>query len=475
MIASPIGTLFLSSVLILTLYADLLAPERERIRPREQTTARILPDAASCNSSDVQTRIDEAADGDTVMIPAGNCTWTSGISTAKGIIIKGKGATSTFITGGGFDMGTPEGKSFRITGIGWKGATGLSVTGTSKSWRIDNNRWENASGRVQGRVIWLDVPCGSFRGLIDSNTFINTVAVDNIHVRSQCAGGNQEWIRNGDAGSADYNVFVENNTFDNAAWEGKVVNDCDGGGSMVWRYNTIKNLYIQTHDAIIDGLRGCRGMEVYKNDWTVTTNNCFVPIALRGGRQIVFDNTLSGAGANSCSLFVAYATYRSYQTDGMWNICSANSGKFCGGSQEGPASCTSDAQCGGQAGSCIKIDGNASNPSGLPCRDQLGTRGNNPQTIETALYWNNTKNGVYQPPGLQYSGNNPEYTKNGVTYCHAATRAALPATCNGVSTSTYQPYGHPHPFRANCESFALTCDPGTGGSSPGVPTNLRTQ
>jgi hypothetical protein len=432
---------------------------------------RILPVAASCSLADVQTRINEAADGDTVLIPAGNCTWTSGIATSKGIIIKGAGATSTVITGGGFDMATPNGKSFRITGIGWRGDTGISVTGTSKSWRIDNSAWTNASGRVQDRVIWIEPDCDYTTGLIDHNVFKDTQATVNIHVRSGCVGGNREWIRNSPAGSADNNVFVENNTFDNASWTGNVVNDCEGGGSMVWRYNTIKNLYIQTHDAIIGGLRGCRSMEVYENNWTVT-NNCFVPIALRGGRQIVFNNTLTGAAANSCSLFIAYATYRSYQTGGQaWNICSATSGSFCGSASKEPIACTSDAQCGGVAGSCIKTDGTSTSPSGFPCRDQLGTSGNNPQTIVPSLYWNNTKNGVYQAPGLQSSSNNPAYTTAGVAYCHGTTK---PASCNGVTT-TYASYAYPHPFRANCMTNPLICDAGSIGAGPVAPSDLRLQ
>jgi hypothetical protein len=48
--------------------------------------------AASCNTSDVQAAINTAAGGDTVTIPAGTCTWTSGVVVSgKGIYVQGVG------------------------------------------------------------------------------------------------------------------------------------------------------------------------------------------------------------------------------------------------------------------------------------------------------------------------------------------------------------------------------------------------
>lgn len=50
--------------------------------------------AASCNTADVQTAINSAAEGDTVDIPAGTCTWTSGVTlSGKGIDIQGAGSS----------------------------------------------------------------------------------------------------------------------------------------------------------------------------------------------------------------------------------------------------------------------------------------------------------------------------------------------------------------------------------------------
>jgi hypothetical protein len=49
--------------------------------------------AASCNTSDVQSAINAATEGQTVTIPAGTCTWTNGVTIAgKGIIVNGAGS-----------------------------------------------------------------------------------------------------------------------------------------------------------------------------------------------------------------------------------------------------------------------------------------------------------------------------------------------------------------------------------------------
>jgi len=49
--------------------------------------------AASCNTSDVQNAINSATEGETVTIPSGTCTWTSGVTiSGKGIALRGAGS-----------------------------------------------------------------------------------------------------------------------------------------------------------------------------------------------------------------------------------------------------------------------------------------------------------------------------------------------------------------------------------------------
>lgn len=49
--------------------------------------------AKTCNSGDMQSAINSAATGDTVTIPSGTCTWTSGVTiSGKGITVQGAGS-----------------------------------------------------------------------------------------------------------------------------------------------------------------------------------------------------------------------------------------------------------------------------------------------------------------------------------------------------------------------------------------------
>src|SRR5262249_24514308 len=55
--------------------------------------------AASCSQANVQAAIASASNGDTVIVPAGSCTWTSGISLGtKAITLQGAGIGATNIT-----------------------------------------------------------------------------------------------------------------------------------------------------------------------------------------------------------------------------------------------------------------------------------------------------------------------------------------------------------------------------------------
>jgi hypothetical protein len=56
--------------------------------------------ADSCSRTDVQAALTAASRGDTVTIPAGDCTWSATVTYTKALIIKGAGAGSTIIRNG---------------------------------------------------------------------------------------------------------------------------------------------------------------------------------------------------------------------------------------------------------------------------------------------------------------------------------------------------------------------------------------
>jgi hypothetical protein len=403
--------------------------------------------AATCARADVSTAITSAADGDTVRIPAGSCTWGSGISTSKGITILGAGQGSTIITSGGFDMSTPSGKSFRISGFTLRGTSGFAVYGESKAFRIDHITFDNlSSGRVENRHIWINPDnAGYVQGVIDHNTFTEPRGIQ-VHYRgSDKDGGNTQWIRALGLGGPDA-VYIEDNLFNNTNYSvSDPLTDCDGGGRLVFRHNTVKNSYFEMHDAIIAGLRGCRKWEVYENSFEMTyaAGMCSF-IAMRGGTGVVFNNTFLST-TDCYPEIIQMTVYRTYQTEtDPWNqLCSANTGMAClGSSSAAPKSCTSDSGCGGVAGSCIKIDGTASSPSGWPCRDQTGSDGNNPQVGKPALYWNNKHGSEFVNP-VVWGSTVASYLQRDKDYCFGTT--SMPTSCNG-KTVDYTPYAYPHPL-----------------------------
>jgi len=63
-----------------------------------RSSSAAVRNAASCAKADVQAAVTSAVNGDTVTIPAGNCTWSSTLTINKGITLQGAGTNATTIT-----------------------------------------------------------------------------------------------------------------------------------------------------------------------------------------------------------------------------------------------------------------------------------------------------------------------------------------------------------------------------------------
>src|SRR5262245_10203780 len=83
--------------------------------------------AQGCNSSQVAAAINSAADGDTVVVPAGTCTWTSPLTIGKSITLQGAGADATII----------------VDGIA---APSSGAKSPALSWKVTNNRLTRLTG-----------------------------------------------------------------------------------------------------------------------------------------------------------------------------------------------------------------------------------------------------------------------------------------------------------------------------------------
>src|SRR5208283_1651887 len=123
--------------------------------------------AASCSQDDVNAAIAVASNGDTVTVPAGNCTWTTEISNttsvtiSQGITLQGAGIDVTTITdgcahnlvnGGGREfplaVSPPSGQIVRITGFTFNGSSNdnwqefMSIgSNLQLAFRVDHIKW----------------------------------------------------------------------------------------------------------------------------------------------------------------------------------------------------------------------------------------------------------------------------------------------------------------------------------------------
>ena len=416
--------------------------------------------AVSCSLADVSSALTASADGDRIVVPAGSCSWSGALTITKGVQVIGQGVGVTNIAGGRFTVNVADGKSWRVSGLTITGTGGVNVIGGSKSGRIDHIAFNSVTGFTENRIIWINPTPGNYSaGLIDHITITDPKSIG-IHVREDWGGGNNSYGRALGLGGADA-WYVEDSSFsqNTATYDvSSPLADCDGGGRIVFRNNTVDNNYFEMHDAIIGGLRSCRKWEIYNNTWTTTASRLsatgqFAQIAIRGGNGVVFNNTFMA----STGFDIVLDDYRAGgQTGGSpWGqTCQASgTAKAClATSGSPPRSCSADSDCGGVAGSCVKIDGASSSLAGYPCRDQIGTDGGGAQTVRPALFWNNRVGTSQIAPTVEgrYDG---RYLVEGRDYCIGPTTSSAddanqPTSCGGAVVS-YTPYIYPHPLQSS--------------------------
>ena len=377
--------------------------------------------AVSCSESDVQNAINTAVTGDVVQIPAGNCSWTNGISiTGKNIILQGVGKTSTVITlnvpSEGIFMGP---NASRVTGLGFILASGWFFIRTQgQNFRVDNCRFENQVGNIRDAVYaYGDYPGGIYHptGVIDHNELVDarTLVVGDINVMA-----NTIWAEPSTIGNQNQTgvVYIEDNTFTFSIFSNSI--DADYGGRYVFRYNTITcgasaGGYFEAHSVMQGGNnRATKSWEIYNNTLS-RTDGFFTAMFLRGGTGVVFNNTITGAWGN----IAQFDNVRSFDN-------------------------TTNPPAGPCDGSSF-WDGNITN--GWPCRDQIGRGQDNtgtfpkPQTSEPAYFWNNTLNGNSADPDIANCSN--AVKPNGSCSDIVSGRDYFTSAKPG-----YVPYCYPHPL-----------------------------
>ena len=270
--------------------------------------------AASCSQAHVQAAVNSAANGDTVVIPNGSCSWTDGISTTRQIRIEaqyytptagGNTSRSVIITNNSPDplFTLTSGSSYHcgIAGIkfveGTQKTNFIRIQGNGTRVPLIHDCWFDIDERFGnqpdiavfavlslGGVVWncrFDTPGSDFQGYPGSQGA-------SMYINSP-----RDWYTASTMGALDtngtVNIYFEDCTFFNCSQ----CPDIDDNGRAVFRHCLLDGSGGITHG--FTSISGGRHFEYYDNTFTVTTpeRNQSRYFWCRGGTGIFTDNVVN--------------------------------------------------------------------------------------------------------------------------------------------------------------------------------------
>jgi hypothetical protein len=455
--------------------------------------------ASTCSQAHVQAAIDAATNGDRVVIPAGNCAWstTVRIPGTKGITLQGAGTSQTIIRdlltdGHALDVDITPPIFTRISGITFdsegidklSGYATIHIEGSGRTaepnFRVDHNLFDEVRRRG---VMVVARPGPVLHGLIDNNIF-NCPYDGNCQAVSIFGGPTRDsgmFAVPVEFGTGNF-VYVESNVF-NYAYQNDSLAEGYFGARYVMRFNTIHTGTIGNHGADSGNARGTMAYEIYNNDIDLSTclGNCQMrAMHLRSGTGFIFNNAWESSGFSPGFTAITPDNYRSrdvYTTDWLGESCAHGTNTR---------------------------DGNDFLPRGRHCLDQIGTLFT--ETMDGShshvplYFFNITLNAARMGILVQTGGPqldirpNEDYYEQidafiGIAGVGVGPRATRPATCTpGVAywatdegewnggqvgpdgrlytctslntwTLHYTPYVYPHPLtQADTEAPTVTID-----------------
>jgi hypothetical protein len=237
--------------------------------------------AANCSGSAVSAALSSAANGDTINVPAGTCTWSS-IPIGKQVTLRGAGIDVTRISCSGGECVDATAPNVRVTGFTFSSCDNCVIM-QGVGWRVDRNKFTNTSW-VTGVLAHGGQSRVTPSGLVDNNTFNNgkVMAAGTNFMRNEGDYQDVLWAQDPGFGTSS-GVYIEDNSFAN----GINAVDCSYAGRFVFRFNTVTNTYLEIH-SVQGNNRACQRWEIYKNQLTNTT---WTVAFIRGGSGYVFGNT----------------------------------------------------------------------------------------------------------------------------------------------------------------------------------------
>ena len=256
-------------------------------------------------SGDVQRKINDAADGDIVTLPAGTKTWTTGVAMpkSKAITLQGSGIGSTIIQDGvqsgpllKINVRTGDNtKLVRITGIEFQdGGRTKDVPGN-----IGIIRWVGTDNRTDARVRWDHCKYWKLKGPICANTIIGVWDhLDCSPLKNSLSYLFHEFWNGGTHSDKSFSdpivwgdsnwLFIEDCTFTGNAG----IFDAYKGARLVVRHNVLNDMSLQTHGTESGGgrSRGVVAIDCYDNRF-VRTRNEHIAAFIRSGVHRFTNNT----------------------------------------------------------------------------------------------------------------------------------------------------------------------------------------
>ena len=420
--------------------------------------------AASGNLSDVQAAINSANPGDTVAVPSGTWTWSSGITISKSLILQGtstaappspgqgSGVSSTFINRASgwastydamISIAPASDVPIRVTGFNFNQGAGTSVSytnltaiaiyGPDAGSPIRQIRIDNCTFLTGTQVIWWN---GGAYGVVDHCQFTNCWIGIIIYGGSSDLG-DLAWARNDYAAGSLNFPFAEDCifTWNSPGYPGSPwVTYHWAGGRSVLRHCTIDGTGAPSG---ITGPVDCHGNQTY---WAVPGRN-----NQRGTIRFEFYNNTVKLGAG---------IYQIMDLRGGSHFVHDNTITTTDGATPPTVDMRDEEDDPGNTpGVPLR------SPVQWPCQDQ----------ITASFIWNNTLNGsAWNTAGVGWAGNgdsnvgDPFYIQQGRDYWLSApsssTTTTYPAPPNGPSisqypspyaslqTTSYTPAVYPHPL-----------------------------
>ncbi len=326
--------------------------------------------AASCSQSDVNAVINGpthvAVNGDTVIIPAGTCTWTSGVTiSGKGIDITGTGTPNT----GGGTVGAGTANTTIVDNVSGDLFTFTGLTTSSSTAEIELLNLSGAGGPTTAEALLFEGTCttsapycASIRvdnitftyntwstrlgfGLITSSNVFGVL--DHNSTSEPCASGCEgnpvmitpnfgAWQGVGNYGGNSFaspdtfgtaqQIYLENNYLSGMRGTdipgGSIDESLWGGARFTCRFNTWAIIEqsgaCENHGTAWSGpARGVRQVEFYYNTMSITGVSCISFTNLLGGTGRFFSNTFNG----TCQTVLSMDIPRFEKNSNPWNAC----------------------------------------------------------------------------------------------------------------------------------------------------------